>query len=291
MKKRIFLPIILAAVMLASVLAGCGSSGSAEPKEEPAATTGSVQTEEAPAETKAEDAAVETENAAAATSAAAETESIAAAATAAAAESTVAAATAAETESTVAAATAAEAESTVAAATAAAAESTVAAATAAEAESTVAATSAAAEESAGLANPWSHVESADEAAAGAGIDSFVIAENPGIDLGENYRRTYRCMDGIAEAYLEYPASALTVRKGTLAEEGDISGDYTDYANTWTQDVNGIEVTCFGNREGDASKSIWTVGDMCFSIVAEGLGGDEDFGLNADRLTEMVNSIQ
>ena len=267
MKKRIFLPIILAAVMLASVLAGCGSSGSAEPKEEPAATTGSVQTEEAPAETKAEDAAVETENAAAATSAAAETESIAAAATAAAAESTVAAATAAE------------------------AESTVAAATAAEAESTVAATSAAAEESAGLANPWSNVESAEEAAAGAGIDSFVIAENPGIDLGENYRRTYRCMDGIAEAYLEYPASALTVRKGTLAEEGDISGDYTDYANTWTQDVNGIEVTCFGNREGDASKSIWTVGDMCFSIVAEGLGGDEDFGLNADRLTEMVNSIQ
>ena len=279
MKKRIFLPIILAAVMLASVLAGCGSSGSAEPKEEPAATTGSVQTEEAPAETKAEDAAVETENAAAATSAAAETESIAAAATAAAAESTVAAATAAAAESTVAAATAAEAESTGAAATAAAAESTVAA------------TSAAAEESAGLANPWSNVESAEEAAAGAGIDSFVIAENPGIDLGENYRRTYRCMDGIAEAYLEYPASALTVRKGTLAEEGDISGDYTDYANTWTQDVNGIEVTCFGNREGDASKSIWTVGDMCFSIVAEGLGGDEDFGLNADRLTEMVNSIQ
>ena len=279
MKKRIFLPIILAAVMLASVLAGCGSSGSAEPKEEPAATTGSVQTEEAPAETKAEDVAVETENAAAATSAAPETESIAAAATAAAAESTVAAATAAEAESTVAAATAAEAEST------------VAAATAAEAESTGAATSAAAEESAGLANPWSNVESAEEAAAGAGIDSFVIAENPGIDLGENYRRTYRCMDGIAEAYLEYPASALTVRKGTLAEEGDISGDYTDYANTWTQDVNGIEVTCFGNREGDASKSIWTVGDMCFSIVAEGLGGDEDFGLNADRLTEMVNSIQ
>lgn len=101
------------------------------------------------------------------------------------------------------------------------------------------------------------------------------------------------MDGIAEARLEYPASALTVRKGnsTYAEEGDISGDYTEYANTWTEDVNGIEVTCFGNREGDASKSIWTVDDMYFSIVAEGLGGDEDFGLNAERLTAMVSSIQ
>ena len=164
--------------------------------------------------------------------------------------------------------------------------------TAAETESTEAeSTAAAAEENTGLANPWSDVESAEEAAKGAGIDSFVIAEDPGLDLGQLFERTYRCMDGIAEARLEYPASALTVRKGTIAEEGDISGDYTEYANTWTQDVNGIEVTCFGNREGDATKSIWTVDNMHFSIVAEGLGGDEDFGLNAERLTAMVSSIQ
>ena len=164
--------------------------------------------------------------------------------------------------------------------------------TAAETESTEAeSTAAAAEENTGLANPWSDVGSAEEAAKGAGIDSFVIAEDPGLDLGELFERTYRCMDGIAEARLEYPASALTVRKGTIAEEGDISGDYTEYANTWTQDVNGIEVTCFGNREGDATKSIWTVDNMYFSIVAEGLGGDQDFGLNAERLTAMVNSIQ
>ena len=219
MKMRIFLSIILAAVMLATVLTGCGSGGSAAKKEEPAAAAESTQEEAAPAETKAED-------------------------------------TAAETEST-------------------------------EAESTAAA----AEENTGLANPWSDVGSAEEAAKGAGIDSFVIAEDPGLDLGELFERTYRCMDGIAEARLEYPASALTVRKGTIAEEGDISGDYTEYANTWTQDVNGIEVTCFGNREGDAAKSIWTVDNMYFSIVAEGLGGDQDFGLNAERLTAMVSSIQ
>ena len=132
--------------------------------------------------------------------------------------------------------------------------------------------------------------SSEEAAKGAGIDSFVIAEDPVIDLGENFERTYRCMDGIAEARLEYPASALTVRKGTNAEDGDISGDYTEYAETWTQDVDGIEVTCFGNWEGDASKSIWNVDGMYYSIVAEGLGGDDDFGLNAERLTEMVRCI-
>ena len=226
MKKRIFLSMILAAVMMAAVLAGCSSGGSAAQKEEPAAAV-STQEEAAPAETKAEDAAAETESTKAATTSEAEAES----------------------------------------------------------------TAAAAEENTGLANPWSDVESAEEAAKGAGIDSFVIAEDPGLDLGQLFEKTYRCMDGIAEARLEFPASALTIRKGTNAEEGDISGDYTEYANTWTQDVNGIEVTCFGNREGDAAKSIWTVDNMYFSIVAEGLGGDQDFGLNAERLTAMVSSIQ
>ena len=181
MKKRIFLSIILAAVMVSAMLAGCSSGGSAAPKEEPAAT---------------------------------------------------------------------------------------------EAEDTVEKTGTADEENTGLANPWTDVGSSEEAAKGAGIDSFVIAEDP----------------GIAEARLEYPASALTVRKGTNAEDGDISGDYTEYAETWTQDVDGIEVTCFGNWEGDASKSIWNVDGMYYSIVAEGLGGDDDFGLNAERLTEMVRCI-
>ena len=256
MKKRIFLSMILAAVMLAAVLAGCGSGGSAAQKEEPAAAE-STQKEAAPAETKEEDAAPETESTEAVTSSAAEKES-----------------TEAATSS------AAEKESTEAATS-----------SAAEKESTSSALRDAAEENTGVGNPWSDVESAEEAAKGAGIDSFVIADNPGLDLGQLFEKTYRCMDGIAEARLEYPASALTVRKGTYAEEGDISGDYTEYANTWTQDVNGIEVTCFGNREGDAAKSIWTVDNMYFSIVAEGLGGDEDFGLNAERLTAMVNSIQ
>ena len=158
MKKRIFLSMILAAVMLATVLAGCGSGGSAAQKEEPAAAE-STQEEAAPAETTAEDAAAETESTEAAT------------------------------------------------------------------------TSAAAEENTGRGKPRSDVRSAEEAAKGAGIDSFVIAEDPGLDLGQLFERTYRCMDGIAEARLEYPASALTVRKGTKAEEGDISGDYTEYANT------------------------------------------------------------
>lgn len=150
------------------------------------------------------------------------------------------------------------------------------------------------EEAAGsteIANPWSDVGSAEDAAKGAGLDSFEIAEEIDLDLGENFERTYRCMEGIAEARLEFAASALTVRKGTAGEDGDISGDYTEYKNTWTQDVNGVEVTCWGNREGEATKSIWSVDGVNYCIIAEGLGGDADFGLSAERLTAMVEAIR
>ena len=142
-----------------------------------------------------------------------------------------------------------------------------------------------------IANPWSEVASAEEAAKGAGIDSFEVAEDLGLDLGENFGRTYRCMEGIAEVQLEFPASALTIRKGNPVEDGDISGDYNEYAYTWTQDIDGITVTCWGNREGDATKAIWSSGDMCFSMFAEGLGGDQDFGLNPERMEALVSNVK
>ena len=82
--------------------------------------------------------------------------------------------------------------------------------------------------------------------------------------------------------------------GTLSEAAEgagISGDYSEYANTWTQNIKGLEVTCFGNREGDATKTIWQVDDTCYSITAYGLGGDTDYGLSPDDLNSLINGIQ
>ncbi len=147
----------------------------------------------------------------------------------------------------------------------------------------------------GMPNPWSEASSLSEAAEKAGLDGFDIAEGSEISLGKLDVSAYRCMDGLAEAVIEFPASQITIRKGlaSAAEvaEGDVSGDYGEYKNTWTQNIKGLEVTCFGNREGDASKIIWQSGDYCYSITAEGLGGDEDFGLNADDISSLINGIQ
>ncbi len=148
-------------------------------------------------------------------------------------------------------------------------------------------------ENVGMANPWSDAGTLAEAAEGAGLDGFSIPEEAEISLGEVKLSQARYMEGLAEAVVEFPAVEMTIRKGnaSVAEDGDISGDYNEYANTWTQNIKGLEVTCYGNRKGDATKTIWTVDDTCYSITAYGLGGDTDYGLSADDLNSLINGIQ
>lgn len=153
----------------------------------------------------------------------------------------------------------------------------------------------------GLANPWSDVDSAEAAAEGAGLDFFEVPDGTETSMGPVAIDTYRCMDGMAEADGSVAAVELTFRKGradtamvaedTAGKCADISGDYNEYKYSWTQNIKGLEVECYGNREGEATKAIWQVEDTCWSINAVGAGGDEDFGVNADDLNSMVNAMQ
>lgn len=150
------------------------------------------------------------------------------------------------------------------------------------------------EQQTGIANPWSEAATLEEAAEGAGIDGFTFVDGMVLTLGEVNAETYRYMDGIVDIEAPVAAVELTIRKGRSsleAESGDISGDYNKYTYEWTQNVKGLEVKCFGNREGEATKTIWTVEDYSYAILAYGAGGDEDFGLNADDLSSLINGIQ
>ena len=144
---------------------------------------------------------------------------------------------------------------------------------------------------AGMPNPWSDVATAEEAAEGAGVETFVVPEGLEISLGPITVDQYRCMENIAEARIEFPAVSMCIRKGAAVEGGDISGDYNEYKNTWTQDVNGIQVACAGNREGDSTNTTWSNGKYCYSITVLGLGGDDDYGLPADDVAALVAAIQ
>ena len=143
---------------------------------------------------------------------------------------------------------------------------------------------------------FTKVDSAEEAAKGAGLDKFVLPMDAQTDLGNvadsKDWMNFRYLDDFAQADFPMAAAELVVRKGPSSiDNGDVSGDYMEYAYAWTQDVDGTEVKCWGNREGAAMKSIWTKGDYCYSVTARGAGGDDDFGLSANDVAVWVAGIE
>lgn len=140
------------------------------------------------------------------------------------------------------------------------------------------------------------VASAEEAAKGAGLDKFVLPMDAETDLGKvadvKDWMNFRYLSDFAQADFPMAAADLVVRKGPSSiDNGDVSGDYMEYAYEWTQDVNGTEAKCWGNKEGAAMKTIWTKGDYCYSITARGAGGEEDFGLSANDVAVWVNGVE
>ncbi len=143
----------------------------------------------------------------------------------------------------------------------------------------------------GLKEGWSKAESTDEAGEKAGVGLFLV-DPQGTSLGPVINADYSYTDGAAEAHFGIAAVELYVRKGLNSTyKGDVSLDDNKYANEWTQTVSGREVKCFGNREGEATKTIWTDGDYDYAVLAYGAGGDTDFGLQADDLATVIADIQ
>ena len=138
---------------------------------------------------------------------------------------------------------------------------------------------------------WKDAASTDEAGEMAGVGLF-LTDPSGTSLGPVLSADYRYMEGVAEAHYGIAAVEVFIRKGLSSiDEGDISFDHNDYAHEWTQTIGDREVKCFGNREGEATKTIWTEGEYSYAVLAYGAGGDDDFGLNAEDLAAMVSDIQ
>jgi hypothetical protein len=147
-----------------------------------------------------------------------------------------------------------------------------------------------------LANPVKTYDSLAKAEKAAGF-KFTVPEGVNID-GADYAQYYWSTinnDLIEVRYGGEGDEVCYMRKAPASaaddDDADISGDYNSYENEWTQNIKGLEVKCSGNREGEATKTIWMVDDICYSITAYGAGGDDDFGLSADDLSTLINGIQ
>ena len=143
---------------------------------------------------------------------------------------------------------------------------------------------------------WTQAATAEEACEGAGLDTLADLNGTKTTLGvlgEMGQITYRYMDGMVQTFCPAAAVEMSVIKGRIPSgvDGDVSMDSTPYKYEWTQDVDGQEVKCFGNREGEATKTIWTAGDYNYAVLAYGAGGDDDFGLRAEDVATMVNAAK
>ncbi|MGI6220822.1 MAG: hypothetical protein ACOYIP_02940 [Coriobacteriales bacterium] len=146
------------------------------------------------------------------------------------------------------------------------------------------------EQQAGMANPWTEASSAAEAATNAGIGTFEVADNAGLGpefpLGEPY---YQSMSGIAETQYNPEGCKVVVRKGTVTGQS-LSGDYAEYPETWTQDVDGTTVTCMGYETDCASNISWGTDTGYFSVVFISDGG-ENYGLTSEEIPALVANVK
>ena len=145
----------------------------------------------------------------------------------------------------------------------------------------------------GMANPWAEADTPDEAAEGAGVGYFMVPEEDMETSGGPVNwYGFQYMEGIAEADGAIGAAELTVRKGLKQDTEDVSGDYTAYAFEWTQEVDGWEVSCFGNEEGRTMKAIWLSDNFSYSVMVRGQGDMYDtYGVDEDAISALVTAIQ
>ena len=142
---------------------------------------------------------------------------------------------------------------------------------------------------------WSVVASSADAAKGAGLENFDVEGPFSVGDIEYPQAQYSFLDGVAQAYYEGGASALYIRKGTPDHTAPISDrnvekDPVEFPEKWTQNIKGLEVTCYGMAKNQAIVVTWKNDEAAYAITSQGLGGEE-VPMDADDINSIVNSIQ
>ena len=138
---------------------------------------------------------------------------------------------------------------------------------------------------------WKEVATAEEAAEGAGLGSFNVPEGIKTTMGTIVPLSYSYIDGAADADISVDNVDLHFRKGLVSGYDDVSFDKTIYFHDWTREVGGTVVKCYGNRDGEAIKTVWTDGKYVYALLVNGAGEDQDYGLLVPDVEALVNAVK
>ena len=151
---------------------------------------------------------------------------------------------------------------------------------------------------------WKEAKSAKQAAKKAGLDGFACpADGKELSIGKTGQGPWSFLyaDGMAEADGGISAASVVIRKSkktgdNTAELSDYTKEWADlegmtYANEWTMNIGDIEVRCYGNEKGKASKMLWDQNGYGYSTLVLGQGDNwADFGIDQDDVSILVGAI-
>lgn len=144
---------------------------------------------------------------------------------------------------------------------------------------------------AGVANPWEVAQTAEETAQGAGLDVFGVPESVQVGGVEYAEPAFFFTSSIAQVSYSRDADTILLRKsGAEAGKEGLAGDYNEYAKTWTQDVDGIEVTCYGAKQEAAQLILWQQDSNNYSL-GFGFGSDETPAMTPADVASIVGGIR
>ncbi|MBR2836168.1 MAG: hypothetical protein IKE43_10755 [Coriobacteriales bacterium] len=134
------------------------------------------------------------------------------------------------------------------------------------------------------------VQTAQEAADGAGVGSFVAFEDlEGLSL-TNTSNFYYYENNRADAIAFYDGIVLFVDKATYDYDGTVANDDRDFSLEWSQSINGISVDCYGYNKEEVCKATFTDGTYLYGIVAYGPDDNIEAGLSLADLAVLVNAL-
>lgn len=127
-----------------------------------------------------------------------------------------------------------------------------------------------------LANPFVQCDTLEAAAETAGFEMTA----PETVEGYSEKAISAIKESLIKVSYSNGTDSLTIRKGKSSE--DISGDYNQYEENGTLDIDGLSLTIKGN-DGKINVAIWSADDYSFSITSSE-------GLTSDQASELVKEI-
>ena len=64
----------------------------------------------------------------------------------------------------------------------------------------------------------------------------------------------------------------------------------EFAASWTQNVKGATIQCYGPSQDNATVIVWGVDDDTYCVTFQGYGGEE-MTMDPDDVSSLVNGIQ